>query len=78
MENLNIIEKVDGTTPWFSPIVVITKESAEVRICIDMCEANRAIKREKHIMPMFDDLVTELNRTTVFSKLDLSTGYHQF
>lgn len=78
LERLDIIEKVEGPTPWVSPIVVVPKSCGEVRICVDMREANRAVKREKHIMPTFDDLVDELNGATVFSKLDLSSGYHQF
>ena len=36
-----------------------------------------AIKREKHIMPTLDDLNSDLNGSTVFSKLDLSNAYHQ-
>ena len=43
-----------------------------------MREANRAVKREKHLMPTTDDLIADLNGATVFSKLDLSSGYHQF
>ena len=35
------------------------------------------MKREKHLMPTIDDLVADLNDATVFSKLDLSSGYHQ-
>jgi hypothetical protein len=69
---------VDGSTPWVSPIVVVPKDSGEVRICVDMREANQAVKREKHLMPTVDDLITDLNGATVFSKLDLSSGYHQF
>ena len=78
LEKLDIIEKVDGPTPWVSPIVVVPKDSGEVRICVDMREANRAVKREKHLMPTMDDLIADLNGATVFSKLDLSSGYHQF
>jgi transposase InsO family protein len=77
LEDLDIIEKVDGPTPWISPIVVVPKKSGEVRICIDMREANRAVKREKHLMPTIDDLVADLNGATVFTTLDLSSGYHQ-
>ena len=51
------------------------KKSGEVRICIDMCEANQAVKREKHVMPTIDDLVADLNGSTVFTTLDLSSGF---
>ena len=42
-----------------------------------MREANKAATREKHLMPTIDDLVADLNDATVFSKLDLSSGYNQ-
>ena len=77
LENLDIIEKVTGPTPWVSPIVVVPKSSGQVRLCVDMREANKAVTREKHLMPTIDDLVADLNGATVFSKLDLFSGYHQ-
>ena len=64
-------------TPWVSPIVIVPKSSGQVRMCADMWEANKAVKREKPLMPTIDDLVAELNGATVFSKLDLLSGYHQ-
>lgn len=42
-----------------------------------MREANKAIQREKHLMPTVDELITDLNGSTVFSTLDFSSGYHQ-
>lgn len=77
LEQQGIIEKVDGPTPWVSPLVVIPKKDGNVRICVDMRMANRAIKRERHPMPTMDDLTHTLNGATVFSKLDLRKGYHQ-
>ena len=38
---------------------------------------NKAIKRTRHIMPTVDDILMRLNEATVFSKLDLNSGYHQ-
>jgi len=77
LKKLDIIEKVEGPTPWASPIVIVTKKSGEVRICIEMREANKAIKREKHLMSTIDDLIVDLNGATHFITLDLSSGYHQ-
>ena len=78
LERLDIIERVQGPTPWVSPIVVVPKKEGNgVRLCIDMREANRAIQREKHPMPTIDDLITDLNGSKMFSKLDMTNAYHQ-
>ena len=39
--------------------------------------ANQAIKRDRHPMLTVDDLIHTLNGATVFSKLNLGSGYHQ-
>ena len=39
--------------------------------------ANKAILREHHPTPTVDDLIHAMNGSTVFSKLDLRSGYHQ-
>ena len=57
LEQQNIIERVDGPTPWVSPLVVIPKKSGEIRLCIDMRMANKAILRERHPTPTVDDLI---------------------
>lgn len=75
-----IIEPVENTpTPWVSPIVVVPRprDPDRVRICVDMRAANKAIKRVKHVMPTLEELIHDLNGSKVFSKLDLSQGYHQ-
>ena len=77
LQRLDVIERVEGPTPWISPIVVGPKKSGEVRICVDMGEANKAVKREKHLMPTIDDLIADLNGATHLRTRDLSSGYHQ-
>ena len=61
------------------PIVVVpkSKKPDEIRICVDMRMPNKANKRTRHIMPTVDDILMRLNEATVFSKLDLNSGYHQ-
>ena len=77
LEQQDIIERVDGPTPWVSPLVVIPKKSGEIRLCINMQMENKAILRERHPTPTVDDLIHAMNGSTAFSKLDLRSGYHQ-
>ena len=77
LEQHGIIEKVDGPTPWISPLVAVPKSNGQVRTCIDMRVANKAISREHHPTPNLEDLIHALNGATLFSKLDLRAGYHQ-
>ena len=76
LEELDIIERAEGPTPWVSPIVVVPKKTG-IRICVDMRAANQAIERERHPVPTVEDLIVDLNGSTVFSKIDLNQGYHQ-
>ncbi len=78
LENLDIIEKVTGPTSWVSPAVFAPKPNKDdIRICVDMRCANQAILREKLPMPTVDDVLEEMNGSSVFSKLDLKLGFHQ-
>ena len=60
-ERIDIIEKVDGPTPWVSPIVVVPKKSGEVRICVALRQAHKAVKREKHQMATTNELISDFN-----------------
>ena len=77
LEHLDIIECVDGPTPWVSPLVAVPKPNGEVRVCVDMRQANQAILRERHPIPTVEETLQELHGAAVFSKLDLKWGYHQ-
>ena len=76
LEEQGIIEDAQGPTPWVSPLV-IAKDPESVRICVDMRCPNTAIRREKHVTPTVDDFIQALNGSTVFSKADLNSAYHQ-
>ena len=76
--DLDIIEKVSGPTMWVCPAVFAPKPNKDdVRICVDMRRANDAIWREKLPIPTVDEVLEELNGSTVFSKLDMNMGFHQ-
>ena len=42
-----------------------------------MMVANKAILRTRHVTPTLDELITQFNGATIFSKIDLRSGYHQ-
>ena len=64
IQDLDIIEPVEGPSSWVSPIVVPPKPSGDICLCVDMRHANEAIMHE-------------LNGRCIFSKLDLKWGFHQ-
>lgn len=75
---MGIIEKApDKPSKWISPLVVVPKSDGDVRICVDMRRANSAITRERHPIPNIEDVLNNMNGSTVFSKLDLKWGFHQ-
>lgn len=73
----DIIERVNGPSPWVSPIVPVTKDSGEIRLCIDMRQANKAVLRETHPLPLVDELLSSVNGAVRFSKIDIKDAYHQ-
>ena len=73
----DIIEPVNGPTPWVNPIVVVPKKNNDIRICIDMRRANEAIVRARHPIPTVEDVLQDINGSKIFTKLDLRAGYHQ-
>lgn len=44
----DIIEPVMGPSSWISPIVLAFKENGDIRLCVDIRLANRAIQRENY------------------------------
>ena len=72
----DIIKEVShNPTEWVLPLVVIPKTDGDVRICVDMRKANSAIERERHPIPTIEEVLYNLNGSTVFSKLDLKWGF---
>lgn len=75
--DLDIIECVNEPSEWVSPVVVVPKPSGDIRLCVDMRMANTAVKRVRHPIPTIDELLQEMNSSRIFSKLDVTSAYHQ-
>ena len=68
---------VEGPTSWVNPLVAVEKPNGDIRICLDMRQANQAILREKHPGPTVEETLQEVSRAKVFTKLDLNMAFHQ-
>lgn len=69
---MDIIEKVEGPAPWVNPVIVVLKaKDTNIRLCMDMRMANRAITRGRYPIPTVDELLHGMNGSGVFSKLYL-------
>ena len=77
LQSLDIIEPVSGPTSWLNPFIPVPKSDGNIRLCLDMRQANQAIKRERHVIPKMEDIIQDLHGAKVFSKIDLREGYHQ-
>nr|GEV39384.1 putative reverse transcriptase domain, ribonuclease H-like domain, aspartic peptidase domain protein [Tanacetum cinerariifolium] len=53
------------------------KKDGSFRICIDYSEFNKLTIKNRYLLPRIDDLFDQLQRLRYFSKIDLSSGYHQ-
>ena len=76
MVSKDIIAPVDKPTDWCSRLVITEKKNTEdLRFCIDPRPLNKVLKRELHRLPVIEDILPELSKAKVFSKLDLKSGY---
>ena len=77
MEGMGIVTKVEQPTKWVSPIAVLKKPIADVRICLHPVDLNKAVKREHYPLKTVEEVAAPLAEASVFSTLDATTGFYQ-
>jgi hypothetical protein len=48
-----------------------------LRLCIDFRQLNKVTPKNKYPLPRIDDLFYQLKNAKIFSKIDLTSGYHE-
>ena len=66
-----------SVSPWGAPVLFIKKKDGILRLCIDYRQLNKLTVKNRYLLPKIDDLFDQLKGASIFSKIDLRSGYHQ-
>ncbi|GJS33006.1 hypothetical protein Tco_0531388 [Tanacetum coccineum] len=66
-----------STSPWGAPVLFVKKKDGSFRMCTDYRELNKRTVKNRYPLPRIDDLFNQLQGLSVYSKIDLRSGYHQ-
>ncbi|GKD88891.1 putative reverse transcriptase domain-containing protein [Tanacetum coccineum] len=60
-----------------APVLFVKKKDRSFRMCIDYRELNKLTVKNHYPLPRIDDLFDQLQGSSVYSKIDMRSGYHQ-
>ena len=66
-----------SVSPWRAPVIFVKNKDGTMQLCIDYRQLNKMTIKNRYPLPRIDDLFDQLRGATVFSKIDLRSGYHQ-
>ncbi|GJY15681.1 putative reverse transcriptase domain-containing protein [Tanacetum coccineum] len=64
-------------SPWGAPVLFVKKKDGSFRMCIDYRELNKLTVKNRYPLLRIDDLFDQLQGSSMYSKIDLRSGYHQ-
>lgn len=67
----------ESSSPWKSPIVLVTKKDNSTRFCCDFQKIKYCQCKSSYPLPRIDDTLDALSNSVVFTTLDLRAGYWQ-
>ena len=67
-----------SNSPWCSPAVMVRKPNGSFRLCLDFRQLNSVTKPDAFPIPRIEDILSSLHGSTIFSALDMKSGFWQF
>jgi hypothetical protein len=66
-----------SSSPWGAPMLFIEKKDGTQWMCVDYPSLNEVTIKNNYPLPWIEDLSNQMKGASVFSKIDLRSGYHQ-
>ncbi|GJW29260.1 putative reverse transcriptase domain-containing protein [Tanacetum coccineum] len=66
-----------SSSPWGAPVLFVKKKDGSFRMCINYRELNKLTVKNRYPLLRIDDLFDQLQGSSIYSKIDLRSGYHQ-
>nr|GEV50958.1 hypothetical protein [Tanacetum cinerariifolium] len=66
-----------SSSSWGAPVLFVKKKDGSFRMCIDYRELNKLTVKNRYPLPRNDDFFDQLQGSSVYSKIDLRSGYRQ-
>nr|GFB09700.1 putative reverse transcriptase domain-containing protein [Tanacetum cinerariifolium] len=66
-----------SSSPWGALVLFVKRKDGSFWMCIDYCKLNKLTVKNRYPLPRIDDLFDQLQGSSVYSKIDLRSGYHQ-
>nr|GEX17944.1 putative reverse transcriptase domain-containing protein [Tanacetum cinerariifolium] len=66
-----------SSSPWGTSVLFVKRKDGSFYMCIDYREINKLIVKNRYPLPRINDLFDQLQGSSVYSKIDLRSGYHQ-
>ncbi|GJZ95746.1 putative reverse transcriptase domain-containing protein [Tanacetum coccineum] len=64
-------------SPWGAPVLFVKKKDGSLWMCIEYKDLNKLTMKNRYPLPRTDDLFDQLQGSSVYSKIDPRSRYHQ-